>query len=183
MVRGFRRVYGRRRQTKGTYRNRGANKSDRIRGMSESGPGEVFTVCEGALHHVWICIRAQMCCLCGRLIWDVDLFFGPFPQGVDDFPGCGGQGAGPGSPCMVGVLPCMSVSVCPYLRYSLQCRVREAGSCWSLQRSTRAFILWQRLNVEARDTIERLSSSLLVLHKATGSSHSPETPSGPLPGP
>lgn len=47
-------------------------------------------------------------------------FFGPFPQGVDDFPGCGGQGAGPGPPCMVGVLLCMSVSVCPYLRYSLQ---------------------------------------------------------------
>lgn len=61
-------------------------------------------------------------------------------------------------------------------------RVREAGSCWSLQSSTRAFILWQRLNVEARDTIERPSSSLLVLHKASGSSHSPETPSGPLPG-
>lgn len=37
------------------------------------------------------------CCLCGRLIWDVDLFLGPFPQGADDFPGCGGQGAGPGS--------------------------------------------------------------------------------------
>lgn len=88
---------------------------------------------------------------------------------------------GPGSPCMSDVLPCMSVSVCPYLRYSLQCRVREAGSCWSLQSPTRAFILWQRPNVEARDTIEWLSSSLLVLHKATGSSHSPETPSGHYP--
>lgn len=145
--------------------------------MSESGPGEVVTACEGALHYVWIC------CLCGRLIWDVDLVFGPFPQGVDDFPGCAGQGAGPGpgSPCMLGVLLCMSVSVGPYLCYSLQCRVREAGSCWSLQRSTRAFILWQRLNIEAGDTIERPSSSLLVLHKASGSSHSPETPSGPGP--
>lgn len=147
--------------------------------MSERGLGEVFTVCEGALHYVWICIKAQMCCLCGRLIWDVDLFFGPFPQGVDDFPGCVGQGAGPGFPCMVGVLLCMSVSVCPYLRYSLQCRVREAGSCWCLQRSSWAFILWQRLNVEARDTIERLSSSLLVLHKATGSSHRTRNPIRP----
>lgn len=149
--------------------------------MCERCPREVFTVCEGALHYVWICIEAQMCCLCGRLIWDVDLVFGPFPQGVDDFCGCGGQGAGPGS-VYAGVLLCMSVSVCPYLRYSLQWRVREAGSCWSLHRSSRAFILWQRLNVEAGDTIERLSSSLLVLHKATGSSHSPETPSGSLPG-
>lgn len=35
---------------RGPYGNRGVNKSDRIRGMSESGPGEVFTVCEGALH-------------------------------------------------------------------------------------------------------------------------------------
>lgn len=34
------------------YRNRGVNKSDRIRGMSESGPGEVFTVCEGGWDHV-----------------------------------------------------------------------------------------------------------------------------------
>lgn len=34
------------------YRNRGVNKSDRIRGMSESGPGEVFTVGEGGLDHV-----------------------------------------------------------------------------------------------------------------------------------
>lgn len=52
------------------------------------------------------------------------------------------------------MLLCMSVSVCPYLRYSLQCRVSEAGSCWSLQCSTPAFILWQRPNVEAGDTIE-----------------------------
>lgn len=136
------------------YRNRGVNKSDRIRGMSECGPGEGFTVDEGGLDHVQSCVKAQVCCLCGRLIWEVDLLFGPFPQGVDDFPGCGGQGAGPGSPCTLDVLLCMSVSVCPYLRYSLQCRVREAGSCWSLQCSTPAFILWQRPNVEAGDTIE-----------------------------
>lgn len=84
----------------GVYRNRGVNKSDRIRGMSERCLREVFTVCEGALHYVWICIEAQMCCLCGRLIRDVDLVFGPFPQGVDDFCGSGGQGAGPGSACM-----------------------------------------------------------------------------------
>lgn len=151
--------------------------------MSERGPGQVYAVCEGALHYLWICHQSTNVLLVWEAYWEVDLFFGPFPQGVDDFPGCGGQGAGPGSPCMVGVLLCMSVSVGPYLRYSLQCRVREAGSCWSLRRSTRAFILWQRLNVEAGDTIERLWSSLLLLHKATGSSHSPETPPGPLPGP
>lgn len=69
---------------KGKDTNRGVNKSDRIRGMSEHGPGGVFTVCEGALHYVWICIKAQTCCLCGRLIWDVDLaFFWAVP------PGCG----------------------------------------------------------------------------------------------
>lgn len=42
------------------YRNRGVNESDRIRGMSENGPGEVFTVCEGDLDYVWICIEAQV---------------------------------------------------------------------------------------------------------------------------
>lgn len=91
--------------------------------MSESGPGEVCTVCEGALHYVWICIKAQMCCLCGRLIWDVDLFFfflGRSPRMWMTSLAVVGQGAGPGPPCMVGVLLCMSVSVCPYLRYSLQ---------------------------------------------------------------
>lgn len=34
------------------YRNRGVNKSDRIREMSESGRREVFTVGEGGLDHV-----------------------------------------------------------------------------------------------------------------------------------
>lgn len=77
---------------------------------------------------------------------------------------------------MMDALACMSVSVCAYLRqYSLQCRMREASSCWSLQRSTQAFILWQRPNVEAHSTIESLSSSLLPWTKASRSSHSLET--------
>lgn len=71
------------------YRNRGVNTSDRIRGMSESGPGEVFTVCEGGWDHVYSCIKEHVAYV-GGLFWEVDLIFGLFPQGVDDFPGCGG---------------------------------------------------------------------------------------------
>lgn len=36
-------------------------------------------------------------------------FFGPFPQGVDDFPGCGGAGSWPW-PAMYG--GCSAVHVC-----------------------------------------------------------------------
>lgn len=47
-------------------------------------------------------------------------FLGRFPRVWMTSLAVVGQGAGPGPPCMVGVLLCMSVSVCPYLRYSLQ---------------------------------------------------------------
>lgn len=69
------------------------------------------------------------------------------------------------------VLTCVSTACCA---------VREAGSCWSLQPSTPAFILWQRPNVEAQRTKESPSSSQLVCAKATGSPQSLETPLAPL---